>query len=411
MQQHGRSAIVRPRARTGTISKILLLVLVGLPLVVVGPSAIGPGHVMAAGGKPVGTGSASSATSTHYAYLPAMRSALSSPRPIIVRFTANPALIEEGGSTTLSWQVFNSVDILALEPGVGDVTGQNQVVVWPSESTVYTLTATNQLGSISAQVSVTVAPPPPEITSFVASPDTLKQGEYTTLSWTTVGKIDSLVLEPGIGDVTGQTMLTIAPTETTTYTLTATNVSGSDSSETLVRVSPMTELLVFDWDGPVTKADSGFPGGDPTGAANGNWTHAPNFAEGTYHFRLEIRSQPVPKVMQVQYCVWQKYPGEVEQREACGERAALTGDPGAKVTWSDAIADMWEKTEPIDYSLERNRHGAVIRNKYGDPVSAKVGWDWNGENPDEWYPLDWRFTVVVVGEGATFSGWHNYLDP
>ena len=72
---------------------------------------------------------------------------------------------------------------------------------------------------------------------------------------------------------------------------------------------------------------------------------------------------------------------------------------------------MWTKALPINYAVARSRHGAVIRNEHGNPVSGKQGWDWYGEIPEEWYPLDWRFTVVVVAKGETFSGWGNYLEP
>jgi hypothetical protein len=115
--------------------------------------------------------------------------------------------------------------------------------------------------------------------------------------------------------------------------------------------------------------------------------------------------------MQVQYCVWQDISGEEFLREACADRMYLKGDPGAKATGSEAIDDMWTKYDPIDYAEGRSRHGAVIRNSQGNPVSGKLDWNWNGEDPDEWYPLDWRFTVVVVAKGATFLGWQNYLEP
>jgi hypothetical protein len=43
-------------------------------------------------------------------------------------------------------------------------------------------------------------------------------------------------------------------------------------------------------------------------------------------------------------------------------------------------------------------------------VSDNNNWNWAGENPDEWYPLDLRFTVVVVAKGSTFSGWDYWLN-
>jgi len=488
-KSHKKLAIA-PKTRSTTVMALLLfLFLAGSWLLAAGLSGFGPMPVRADQAHPnllppIGD----EGTMAHSAFLPAVRSALKSPRPIVVHFTATPPHVDHGGSTTLSWHIRNTVDTLTLEPGIGDVTGrdhivvspsetttyiltarnqegttsaqtivsvgkpvitsftalpaviyqdgqatlswsilgrvdrltlepgigdvtgQTQVIVSPSQNTVYTLTTYNSAGSDTAQVGVTVAPPP-IITGFESDPEAINEGDDTMLSWTVSGTVQNLVLEPGSEDITGQNQMSVSPTETTTYTLSATNGSGSDVARAVVRVSPKTELLVFDWNKPVVKSDSGFPGEDPAGAANDNWTHPPNFAEGTYHFRVEIHSQPVAKEMQVQFCVWQKIQSEEELREACADRAELTGNPGAEATWFEAIEDMWTKYEPIDYAVERKRHGAVIRNKHGKPVSAKQDWDWNGEDPDEWYPLDWRFTVVVVAKGETFSGWGNYLDP
>jgi hypothetical protein len=349
-------------------------------------------------------------TARNYAGTTSAQTIVTVGKPVISSFEANPTLIYQNGQSTLSWSILGRVDQLTLEPGIGDVTGNTKVIVSPSQDTVYTLTATNPAGTATSQVEITVAPPP-VITSFEPDEEAINQGDSTPLRWTISGTVQSLVLEPGFGDVSGLSQVNVSPTETTTYTLTAQNGSGSDMAMALVRVSPDTELLVFDWNKPVEKSDSGFPGEDTSGEANDDWTVPPNFAQGTYHMRVEIHSQPVAKEMIVQYCVWQKYPGETELREACADRMGLTGNPGVKATWSTAIEDMWTKYESIDYSLKRDRHRVVIRNSKGKLVTAKLGMEWNGEDPDEWYPLDWRFTVVVVAKDATFSGWSNYLEP
>ena len=76
-----------------------------------------------------------------------------------------------------------------------------------------------------------------------------------------------------------------------------------------------------------------------------------------------------------------------------------------------AVADMWKKEgRLILWDQPRSRNGFAVRNRQNLPVSDKQGWNWNGEDPDEWYPLDLRFTVVVVEKGAGFSGWSNYVD-
>jgi hypothetical protein len=160
--------------------------------------------------------------------------------PVITSFTAAPDTINQGDSTVLSWSVINRVTSLTLEPGVGDVTGQSSATVSPTTTTTYTLTATNGAGSITAQVTVTVNPPPsPKITRFdfeQIKPDPNTPGPDFILRWTIINRVDSLALEPGVGDVTGKSSVNVSPTTTTTYTLTATNSAGSDTAQTTIRI-------------------------------------------------------------------------------------------------------------------------------------------------------------------------------
>jgi hypothetical protein len=164
------------------------------------------------------------------------------------------------------------------------------------------------------------------------------------------------------------------------------------------------EMLIFDWNKPVTKSDSGFAMEQPP-MANGNWVSPVNFAEGTIYFRAHIQSIPKNQPsMKLGWCVWQNG----FQRENCkGNRVA--GVPGNIVTWSVKVKDMWKKNGvAIDWSRPRTRNGFVVRNNRG-PVSAKAGFNWSGENPADWYPLDLRYTAVVVAKGGTFSGWDHYI--
>lgn len=167
------------------------------------------------------------------------------------------------------------------------------------------------------------------------------------------------------------------------------------------------ELLVYDKNRVVTVADRGFPRDQPPrAAANGNWNVPINYAEGTLYFRVQIRSQPRPQNMRIQFCMWQ-YQFSLEN---CGSMANVSGQSGTVVTWSQPVGDMWKLGgKPMDWANPRMRYGTAIKNSAGDPVSNYRGWNWNGENPNHWYPLDMRHTVVVVEKGGTFSGWSNYV--
>lgn len=77
----------------------------------------------------------------------------------------------------------------------------------------------------------------PEISSFMASPESIQAGGSSTLSWTVDSTATSLTITPGVGDVTGETSVTVTPSTTTEYTLTAVGDEGSSEESTTVTVS------------------------------------------------------------------------------------------------------------------------------------------------------------------------------
>ena len=168
------------------------------------------------------------------------------------------------------------------------------------------------------------------------------------------------------------------------------------------------ELLIYELNRAVTKANSGFPRDQPPRAeANGDWTTPINFAQGTIYYRMQVRNQPQPQDMRIQFCVWQ----DDLTLEGCGPIARVSGVSGTVVTWSEPVQEMWKKNGvPLDWTRPRQRYGLAIKNRNGAPVSDIGNWNWSGEDPDAWYPLDMRMTIVVVAQGATFSGWENYID-
>lgn len=74
--------------------------------------------------------------------------------PLINSFTANPIVTSSGGQVTLSWNATGS-SYFVLSPGVGAIRG-NSVVVTPTQTTTYTLNATNQFGRTTSTVILTV---------------------------------------------------------------------------------------------------------------------------------------------------------------------------------------------------------------------------------------------------------------
>jgi len=84
------------------------------------------------------------------------------PAPSIGSFTANPATINGGQSSTLTWTTSNAASV-TIDHGVGSQPSSGSIVIAPPATTTYVLTATNNSGSAMASATVTVntsAPPP-----------------------------------------------------------------------------------------------------------------------------------------------------------------------------------------------------------------------------------------------------------
>jgi hypothetical protein len=147
--------------------------------------------------------------------------------PTIARFTAEPSsTITRGETAALSWEVSGATG-LAIDNGVGAVSGSS-IAVAPTSTTKYILTATNAAGrTTTASLTVTVVELP-TIISFSAVPAAITSGQSSTLSWSVFGAT-AITIDQDIGTPTG-TSVAIAPTSSRTYTLTATNSVGGTAT-------------------------------------------------------------------------------------------------------------------------------------------------------------------------------------
>src|SRR5579884_1713485 len=161
--------------------------------------------------------------------------------PSILSFTASPAAVAAGQKATLSWSVNGATDI-AIDNGVGDVTGAASAAVQPGQTTTYTLTASNSAGSATAQVTVTVAsqtdtqpPTAPVLTSAVA-----RSATEVDLAWSAatdnVGVSGYRILRNGsvLASVSGSTLTyadqSAAANTTYTYAVVAFDGAGNTSA-------------------------------------------------------------------------------------------------------------------------------------------------------------------------------------
>lgn len=192
--------------------------------------------------------------------------------PQITSFTATPASIPVGGSTSLYWSVLGA-DTITIDNGGGGTstisTGSANVL--PPQTLTYTLTATGHNGSVAtAQVTVTVVASP-VISSFAATPASIKAGDSTTLSWSATNAA-TVSIDNGVGTVTG-TSVTVTPTKATTYTLTVANAVGvkktAQTSVTIFAISSFTATTSLVTSGDPVMLSWSAPGAVSTSIDNG----------------------------------------------------------------------------------------------------------------------------------------------
>ncbi|MBD3390540.1 MAG: hypothetical protein GF410_00850 [Chitinivibrionales bacterium] len=180
------------------------------------------------------------------------------------------------------------------------------------------------------------------------------------------------------------------------------------------------ELLFFDMDKVVLKdgQDMGcFPKGNTAPAENnGNWKSPVDFTTGRVYVRVEIRSMPTNFCLQPSFAIWTDNGHELVTPFEGRPIVNATTNP-EEVTVETVSFDFsswfyYHGGVPADWEQPRSKMGPVIKSCDGKFIHVNDNWgqgQWGGYDPDDVYPIDMRMSLVVVANGATFSGWEHHL--
>ena len=164
----------------------------------------------------------------------------------ISRFDADDTSIVEGDDVTLTWvtEDADTVTLGVVGEVASSVAASGSMVVSPDETTTYRLRATGGGSTRTRDVTITVsdAVDPPESPIAVLNANTLEvsPGSSVVLTWATE-HATAASIDNEVGDVSpiAGGSVTVNPTETTTYELTATGDGGSATdSVTIVVTEP-----------------------------------------------------------------------------------------------------------------------------------------------------------------------------
>jgi len=175
-----------------------------------------------------------------FAVFPTHVNGAPAPTPTI-SFSASPDDIATGQTSTLVWDTTNATSV-TIDNGIGSQPLSGSVVVQPTLTTTYTLTASGPGGTVSRQVTVTVTNRP--IISFLENPSLIVAGHPATLFWS-VSNSRSIFIDHGVGFVAPSGSIDVFPTTTTTYTMTAVGNAGDSFAAVTVNVIEVPQILSF----------------------------------------------------------------------------------------------------------------------------------------------------------------------
>ena len=151
--------------------------------------------------------------------------------PQITQFTANPAAVSAGQTTTISWATTNATSVTIAPPvpqneGTGALPTSGSSIVPVNATTTFTITASGPGGTATKNLTVQV----PLTLSLTAFPVTITAGQQATLTWqVTGGAAATLSIDNGVcgSCALPQGSATVMPAATVIYTANAKAADGS----------------------------------------------------------------------------------------------------------------------------------------------------------------------------------------
>lgn len=193
----------------------------------------------------------------------------------------NDFIATVGEGVLLSWDVEGECE-LSLDPGGVLEAGSESLMVMPTETTMYRLTARNGTASVSRELTV-VVDAAPVISSFTVNRTLVRAGAEVEFAFEVSGAA-SLTIDQQV-DVNNPRAVV---SETTTYQLTATNVEGMSLATVVVEVTPAeSKTYLIDFGSfsfatvrPNRVAEDGF-----------FWNHLFNYRDGSLNALVDVNKE------------------------------------------------------------------------------------------------------------------------
>jgi hypothetical protein len=205
--------------------------------------------------------------------------------------------------------------------------------------------------------------------------------------------------EPAVTDATPQEDALLSLNDTNTpdpSTLIENDLRGITSTDPLVLLS--TYYTYERSDVETTGAVSFFAASSDIQM---DWQTPTNYAEGVVYQRLEVSRKPSTEAVTYQLCLVPN--DDISIKPACSRAQGLEFSDIGVYTSQQPLSEFYQY-DNINWSRGISNLMVILRDKNGNPVDTVFSIE-RRQNLDLYYPMEVRYSVVIVPKGGAFQGW------
>jgi tetratricopeptide (TPR) repeat protein len=135
--------------------------------------------------------------------------------------------------------------------------------------------------------------------------------------------------------------------------------------------------------------------------ARQNWQTPTNYAEGVIYQRLEVSRKPSNEIVTYQLCLVPN--DDISVKPTCSRAEELEFNDIGVYESQQPLKEFYQY-DNIDWRKGISNLMVILRDKDGNPIDTAFARE-SGQNLDLYYPMNVRYSVVLVPPGGSFLGW------
>ena len=160
-------------------------------------------------------------------------------------FYFTPDDIQAGQKTVLKWKVSRNPSRVWIDHGIGDVSAQGSVKLFPEATALYHIKTWDSDGNLAhcQTCEIWVNPRCPQLVTLEFSPETVRTGEATTLKWKAL-YASKVVFDNGIGEQPPEGEITFYPNESKGYFVQCYDAAGNPCAQGSLNIAVVPRLVI-----------------------------------------------------------------------------------------------------------------------------------------------------------------------